>query len=754
MSFTQGAPTQPMSILASNVFLTGSSTAGNAFTVQQLGAGNVASFQTSTSSTSLIINPSGNVGIGKTNPGYALDVTGDINFTGTFRQNGSAYIGSQWTGTTSLYFVGNVGIGTTNPTGRLSVVTSGDASIGSSLPAWTSAYMTVGQASTTTSSCVALGYNATSNFGILYSLGPTVAWREMKYHAASHSFHVASDTPSVTITSGAIGIGTTTPASQLHLYSTNSSSSASPYTALTVMNTNSGLAGACVTIDLSAYNTVGYTPAARISALDNNYGADIIFSAKNIGAIGNSLRENMRITAPGNVGIGKTNPGYALDVTGDINFTGTFRQNGTAYVGSQWTGTSTLYFAGNVGIGATTSPSYPLDVSGIVRAGSTLGSSIYLTNSEVKWRGDGTAHFSIFNQNSTFQIRNTSANAEPGTAGSNLITINTTGNIGIGTTTNINSPLTVYKASSSATYTGTTAWGNLHLMPQGNDNAWSGISFGGSGGGTIQQSTQASITVDSNNANGTKMRFNVGYLFANGALERMTIIGETGNVGIGTASPSQPLDVNGAARVRGNIYNSDGTQGYVQMNTGITTIPGYLAFYKADNTRVGYIGWQYDSVNLVLQVENGYTGYVVNSKLGVKVAPGSYDLQVAGTIGASGDITALYSDERLKTKTGTLTGALDKVCSLDTFTYRNNELAQSFGFKDDYQRVGVSAQQVQKVLPEAVRPAPFDAENQSGQNYLTVQYEKLVPLLIEALKEERHLRCQLEERVRALEEGR
>jgi hypothetical protein len=154
---------------------------------------------------------------------------------------------------------------------------------------------------------------------------------------------------------------------------------------------------------------------------------------------------------------------------------------------------------------------------------------------------------------------------------------------------------------------------------------------------------------------------------------------------------------------------------------------------------------------LVLETENGFTGYVVNGTFGVGVSATSYTLQVAGTIGASGDITALYSDERLKTKTGALTGALDKVCSLDTFTYRNNELAQSFGFKDDYQRVGVSAQQVRKVLPEAVRPAPFDAENQSGQNYLTVQYEKLVPLLIEALKEERRLRCQLEERVVALE---
>ena len=114
----------------------------------------------------------------------------------------------------------------------------------------------------------------------------------------------------------------------------------------------------------------------------------------------------------------------------------------------------------------------------------------------------------------------------------------------------------------------------------------------------------------------------------------------------------------------------------------------------------------------------------------------------AGEIRATNVITSFYSDERLKQNIKPIEDALDKVVSLRGVTYEPNQLAESFGFKKD-QQVGVLAQDVNKVLPEAVKPAPFDILqlhegieiSRSGENYMTVQYEKLVPLLIEAIKE-------------------
>jgi len=110
----------------------------------------------------------------------------------------------------------------------------------------------------------------------------------------------------------------------------------------------------------------------------------------------------------------------------------------------------------------------------------------------------------------------------------------------------------------------------------------------------------------------------------------------------------------------------------------------------------------------------------------------------AGSIRATGDITAFYSDERLKENVVVITDALNKVNSIKGVYYTPNDIAVSYGYRKD-RKVGVIAQDIEKVLPEIVVPAPFDIDenggSKSGFNYKTVQYDKLVPLLIEAIKE-------------------
>jgi hypothetical protein len=127
--------------------------------------------------------------------------------------------------------------------------------------------------------------------------------------------------------------------------------------------------------------------------------------------------------------------------------------------------------------------------------------------------------------------------------------------------------------------------------------------------------------------------------------------------------------------------------------------------------------------------------YQMNS-LGVNTAASG----TAGEIRATNNITAYYSDDRLKTKLGNIQNALDKLKTLSGFYYEANEIAQSLGYTVQ-KEVGVSAQQVQAVLPEIVVPAPID------DKYLTVRYEKLIPLLIEAIKEQQEQIDKLNETV-------
>jgi hypothetical protein len=114
------------------------------------------------------------------------------------------------------------------------------------------------------------------------------------------------------------------------------------------------------------------------------------------------------------------------------------------------------------------------------------------------------------------------------------------------------------------------------------------------------------------------------------------------------------------------------------------------------------------------------------SSLGVGTAASG----TTGEIRATNAITSFYSDDRLKTKTGNIQNALEKVLALDGFHYHANETAVALGYDASEQHVGLSAQQVQAVLPEVVVPAPIDPQ------YMTLHYERIVPLLVEAIKEQ------------------
>jgi hypothetical protein len=71
-------------------------------------------------------------------------------------------------------------------------------------------------------------------------------------------------------------------------------------------------------------------------------------------------------------------------------------------------------------------------------------------------------------------------------------------------------------------------------------------------------------------------------------------------------------------------------------------------------------------------------------------------------------------------------------------------LAASFGYDKSKKELGLSAQEIQKFYPEVISIAPFDAKydketkqiiSKSGENYLTLDYERLVPVLIQGIKE-------------------
>lgn len=189
-------------------------------------------------------------------------------------------------------------------------------------------------------------------------------------------------------------------------------------------------------------------------------------------------------------------------------------------------------------------------------------------------------------------------------------------------------------------------------------------------------------------------------------------------VGLGNvANASQVTAVTGTAPVA----VTPGTTPVVSMAAATAGNHGYMSLTYA--TKLDGIAAGATNISNTNQLTNG-AGYYKSGD-NVSLGTGTF----SGDITSTGNITAYYSDDRLKTRTGVIENALDKVDSLDTFYYHANELAVSLGYDPEIKEVGLSAQQVRAIMPEVVAPAPIDPQ------YLTVRYERLMALAFAAIKE-------------------
>jgi len=224
--------------------------------------------------------------------------------------------------------------------------------------------------------------------------------------------------------------------------------------------------------------------------------------------------------------------------------------------------------------------------------------------------------------------------------------------------------------------------------------------------------------------------------------------GPTGNTG--AQGPQGPQGVTGAQGPQG-VTGAQGPQGPTG-NTGPQGPQGpgspLATQFTITNTTAAT-----STITGALQVAGG-AGIGGNIIIGGAISAGTAVPGVAGEIRASSEITAYYSDRRLKENVQTIDNAVVKVLSLTGITYTPNATAESFGYDRTKKLVGLFADEVDAVLPEAVRPAPFDDDgaggSKSGENYQTIQYEKLIPLLVEAIKEQQQQIIQLKEAINTL----
>ena len=452
----------------------------------------------------LYINSAGNIGINNTAPSALLHVSGTSILSGASTHGSTLYIS-----------------GATTMNSTLNVVSLDNITVTTTL----------------------LNFKNVSGYGVyadsqsIGARGNTLDFKTYDYNATGTS--ITTRTILTLRPEGNVGIGTLSPSY--------------PLTVNTVNNT-SGLVHTTGTVTVATW-----ADSARGGFLGTISNHPLAFYTNNGGAL-------VTISTAGNMGVGTTIPAYKLDVSGDINFTGTLYNNGVAFSGggggsSQWTttGANIYYNNGNVGIGTTT-PSFKLHISGTVDSGveqynqnTSAGTNAYtligcrnntpsqlvmFINSSTRTGDGGASNATVRNDAGDLRLQ--------GSGATNGIHIKgTTGLVGIGTTAPVGM-LDVQNIVRIGNYSGG-SYDNIEFVRGTGTGQYPNIRcqtnyFGlyvSDAGGWCSDSQVGDMVMRPNGA------FRIG---VNGASSALTV-STASRVGIGVATPAYKLDVAGSMHV-------------------------------------------------------------------------------------------------------------------------------------------------------------------------------------------------------------
>jgi chaperonin cofactor prefoldin len=614
------------------------------------------------------------VGIGKTDPGYSLDVTGDINISGNFRINGTIFTGgatSQWiTSSTNIYYnTGNVGIGTTTVNERLTIFgTVGRQMMITNTQAAAASYM--GFANSANDSLAYIGVDGSGLTNIVYGALTLGTWKDKPILFTTG----ATNTEKMRIeNNGNVGIGITNPTSKLHIIHSSTA-------------TNADATGGAGLYVFNPTNTANHN-----SIICNRIG----------GTTANKVIYSMDVSS---------GYGWSMYIQGNDTTNKLLRFH------SSWdatSGTDRMVINGangNVGIG-TTDPTASVDIlkATVVATTADLLNMRFDVNWGLKLQQNYTATGNI---QYTFIHRYNAVNY-------NSLTFKA-GNVGIGNTSPI-APLTI---------------GDNSIV--GSDGY---IAFGKNSGGGSARNMRIGINAnydfvigDMPTASTWTESFKVSYVAPVNSL----VINSAGNVGINTASPGYKLDVSGSCRISGELI--------VANDKLVITGTAPTLYLRDTDNRTGMIHMNGNLMYFLNGNGNNSDTWAVQppyNQWALTINMGDNTSTFGGSINAYGNVTAYFSDNRLKTYISDIKDPLKIITKLKGFYYTPNDVAKSYGFKNVKQEIGLSAQDVQKVLPELISLAPFDKDtdkdgnitSKSGENFLTMSYDRLAPVFVEAIKE-------------------